>query len=172
MKKVFGWIGYVLLFVLLVALFLPKKELYFGAERLLQKHRIIVSDEKIQENPIALVVTDGNFYVKGLLVGSFQKLSFYPDLLFNTVRLEHFHKNRSISIIPNISIDSLDLFYTPLYPIKLFIQGEGSFGKVEGSVDLWHKKGVVELFGEPKNLGKFVKLKKIKEGHYRYEFSY
>ena len=172
MKKVFGWIGYALLFVLLVALFLPKKELYFGAERLLQKHLVVVSDEKLQENPIALVVKDGNLYVKGLLVGSFQKLSFYPDLLFNAVRLENFHKSRSISMIPDISIDSLDLFYTPFYPIKLFIKGEGSFGKVKGSVNLWHKKGIVDLFGKPGNLGKFVKLKKIEEGHYRYEFSY
>lgn len=172
MKRVVKWIGYFVLFLLFVAIFLPKKELYYQIEHLLQKDQIVISNEKLGDRLLWLDVKDGDLYIKDIFVGSFEKMVLYPDIFINGVYLRGFHTNRSISLFPKITIEKLDLFYTPFYPIKVFINGKTSFGKVSGWVNIQTKQGEIDIFGEPKELKKFVKLTKVKEGHYRYAFGY
>ncbi|MRJ03238.1 MAG: hypothetical protein C6I05_07300 [Epsilonproteobacteria bacterium] len=171
MKRFFKWLGYLLLFILFIALFLPKRQLYYKAEEELYRYGVVISDEQIEEGPFSLGLSNGDLYMKGILVGNFEEVDLYPDLLFNGVLVRGFRRNRSISLIPDLTIERLLLFYTPFYPLKLLIRGEGSFGTVEGWIDLRERKGEIDLFGEPKGLKNFLRLKKIEEGHYRYEFT-
>jgi len=150
--------------------FAPKKLLYYKLEHLLYPQQIVISDERLKENPIALLAKDGSLYVKGVQAGIFDTLTFYPDIFINMIQLEGFHSNRSITLIPKIDIQKLRLFYTPFYPIKIFIQGDTTLGKITGSIDLLAKKGSIDLLGDQPP--KMFPLKKISEGRYRYEFSY
>ena len=170
MKKLTLWLLYFVLFVLFFVGFAPKKLLYYKLEHLLQPQQIVISDERLEETPISLLAKDGTLYIKSIEAGVFDTLSFYPDIFFNMIELKNFHSNRSITIIPKIDIQKLRLFYTPFYPIKIFIQGDSSLGKITGSIDLLAKKGVVDL--STTHPPQMLPLKKISEGLYRYEFSY
>jgi len=158
------------LFILFFVGFAPKKLLYYKLEHLLQSEQIVISNERLEETPISLLAKDGTLYIKSIEAGVFNTLSFYPDIFFNMVELKNFHSNRSITIIPKIDIQTLRVFYTPFYPIKIFIQGDSSLGKITGSIDLLAKKGSVDLLSS--HPPRMLPLKKISEGRYRYEFSY
>jgi len=171
LKPFVKWIGSFFLLLLLVALFLPKRELYYKGEELLYQRGIVISDEQVRERALALELLDGKLYLKGILIGDFNQIQIYPDILFNLVTIQGFKRNKSIALIPDIAIERLLLFYTPFYPIKVFLKGEGSFGRLDGWIDLVERRGEIDLFGNPKGLGSLLKLKKIEEGHYRYEFT-
>lgn len=173
MKKLGLALLYFLLFILFFVVFMPKKYLYFEMEHILKDAaQTIISKEKIKEGPLALRVEEGQVFVKDIDVGDFKSVDIYPDILFNALILKGFSTNKDISLIPHISIENLYLFYTPFYPVKLFIKGEGNFGRIEGYIALKDRVGVMDIYGEPKEIKKMMGLKRIDKGHYRYEFSY
>ncbi len=170
MKKIGKALIYFILFILFFVAFAPKKLLYYKIEHLLAPQQIVISDERLTENPIALLAKNGSIYIKDIEVGIFDSLAIYPDILFNMIDLRNFHSNKKISLLPAIDIDRLRIFYTPLYPIKILLRGDSSMGKLSGSIDLLAKKGFVDIF-TTKPI-KILPLKKITQGQYRYEFSY
>ncbi len=170
MKKLSLWLLYFVLFILFFVGFAPKKLLYYKLEHLLHPQQIIISDEHLEETPISLLAKNGTVYIKSIKSGMFDTLGFYPDIFLNMIELKNFHSNRSITLIPKVDIQTLRVFYTPFYPIKIFIKGNSSLGKITGSIDLLAKKGSVDLLSS--HPPRILPLKKISEGRYRYEFSY
>ena len=170
MKKLSLWLLYFVLFLLFFVGFTPKKLLYYKLEHLLHPQQIIISDEHLEETPISLLAKNGTVYIKSIKSGMFDTLGFYPDIFLNMIELKNFHSNRSITLIPKVDIQTLRVFYTPFYPIKIFIKGDSSLGKITGSIDLLAKKGSVDLLSS--HPPRMLPLKKISEGRYRYEFSY
>lgn len=170
MKKLSLWLLYFVLFILFFVGFAPKKLLYYKLEHLLHPQQIIISDEHLEETPISLLAKNGTVYIKSIKSGMFDTLGFYPDIFLNMIELKNFHSNRSITLIPKVDIQTLRVFYTPFYPIKIFIKGDSSLGKITGSIDLLAKKGSVDLLSS--HPPRILPLKKISEGRYRYEFSY
>jgi len=170
LKKLSLWLLYFVLFILFFVGFAPKKLLYYKLEHLLHPQQIIISDEHLEETPISLLAKNGTVYIKSIKSGMFDTLGFYPDIFLNMIELKNFHSNRSITLIPKVDIQTLRVFYTPFYPIKIFIKGNSSLGKITGSIDLLAKKGSVDLLSS--HPPRILPLKKISEGRYRYEFSY
>ncbi|BCD63165.1 hypothetical protein NitYY0826_P06 (plasmid) [Nitratiruptor sp. YY08-26] len=170
MKKFGKALIYFILFILFFVAFAPKKLLYYKIEHLLAPQQIIISDETLKENPIAFLAKNGTLYVKDIEVGIFESLAIYPDIFFNMIDLKNFHSNKKISLIPAIDINRFRIFYTPFYPIKILLRGDSRIGKISGSIDLFAKKGFIDVF-TTKPI-KMLPLKKIKQGQYRYEFSY
>ncbi|SMC10188.1 hypothetical protein [Nitratiruptor tergarcus] len=172
MKKLLKWIAYLLLFVLFFIIFTPKTRLYYGLEKALYPSQIIVSDEKIRETPVSLHIENGKLFFKDIEMGEFEHIAIYPDIFFNLLKIEHFQKNREISLLPNITLTNLTIFYTPFYPIKAWIKGKSSLGSIKGYVNLRQRRVQIDLFAS-KLPGQLQSLmKKIKEGQYRYEYSY
>jgi hypothetical protein len=172
LKKIALWSGYFFLFVLFFLFFLPKKELYYQAERLLEKEKIVISKEKLADRGLWFTAQKGEVYIKGIPIGSFKKVTIYPAVLVNLLHISEFHTNPSISFFPKTVVNRLDLFYSPFYPFKIVINGETSIGSLKGEIDIKSKKGFIDIFAEPKELRKYFRLTKVKEGHYRYAFSY
>jgi hypothetical protein len=151
---------------------MPKTRLYYGVEKALQPSQIVIADERLHETPLALQVEKGKLFFKDIEMADFEDITIYPDILFNLIEVKHLKKNRAISLLPEITIEKLLLFYTPLYPIKAWIKGESSLGSIKGYVDLRKKRVRIDLFTShlPQQLQSL--MKKIEEGHYRYEYSY
>ena len=170
MKKIGKALIYFILFILFFVAFSPKTLLYYKIEHLLAPQQIVISDETLQETPVSVLAKKGLVYVKDIEVGGFDSLAIYPDIFFNLIDLGGFRSNKKVSLFPAIDIERLRIFYTPFYPIKIWIKGEGNIGKISGSIDLLAKKGFVDIF-TAKPI-KMLPLKKIKQGQYRYEFSY
>ena len=139
---------------------------------MLKKEQIVISDETVGDHLFWLSVEEGRLYVKDIPVGSFEKARLYPGILINALHLSNFKTDPSISFFPKTTIEKLDLFYSPLYPVKVFLRGNTSFGEIEGELNIKTKRGFIDIFGDPKELRRFLRLKKVKEGHYRYAFSY
>ena len=143
---------------------MPKKYLYYAFEHEIKKQEIVISDEKIDEGPLSLTLRQGTIFVKGAQAGEFERISVYPDILYNLVLI---HNMRS-SLVPNLGIQEAKIFYTPLYPLKAFIKGRSSFGPITGEIDIKAKRGFVEILSTKP----IPFMKSIEKGRYRYEFGY
>jgi len=148
-------------------MFAPKKLLYYKLEHILAKEQIIISDETVHDGLFALRLNNGNLFVKDIDIGNFEQTEIYPDIFFNLLAIKNFSSNKNISLLPNIKIFKLFVCYSPFYPIKVLIWGKSNFGNIKGEINLKTKKGFVDLFSKQS-----LPFKKVKEGQYRYEFSY
>lgn len=158
---------YLILFILFFVMFAPKKLLYYKLEHLLAQEQIIISDEKIHDGLLALLLQDGTLFVKDIDIGKFDEIAIYPDIFVNLVAIKNFRSNKTISLLPHIEIEKLFLLYSPLYPLKAIIRGKSNLGAIKGEVDLKNKRGFIDILSK-----KALPLKKVKEGQFRYEFSY
>ena len=156
-----------MLFALFFLWFSPKKLLYYKLEHLLHQQQITLSDETIHDNFFSFNIEGAKLFVKDIEVGQIAKASLYPELFINALVIKDFNTNKSITLLPKIGIRKLIFFYTPFYPIKVFIKGESSDGEIKGSIELMKRKGFIDIASK-----KPLPLKKTKEGYYRYEFSY
>ncbi|NPA64459.1 MAG: hypothetical protein GXO16_05750 [Epsilonproteobacteria bacterium] len=164
MKTVGKWLLYLLLFILFFAIFMPKKYLYYAFEHEIGKQEVIISDERIEEGPLSLTLHQGTIFVKGAQAGEFDRIALYPDILYNLILIF----NMRSSLVPDLSIQEAKIFYTPFYPLKVFIKGQSSLGPITGEIDLKAKRGFVDILS-PKPI---PFMKSIEKGRYRYEFGY
>ena len=146
---------------------MPKKFLYYKLEHILHQYQIILSDESVSDNFFNFTMQHAKVFVKDIEVGKITKASFYPELLINTFIIKDFSTNKNISLLPRINIKKIIFFYSPLYPLKVFITGKTNDGEIKGSFELVKRKGFIDFISK-----KPLPLKKTKEGYYRYEFSY
>lgn len=169
MKKLASLFICTLFFLLFFIVFAPKTLAYYKLEHLLQKEHIIISNEHLEEHPFSFIIKKGTLYVKRVQVGKFETIQIYPDILFNMVRLHNFYSFEQLAFLPKIFIKDCTIFYTPLYPIKIFLKGTSSLGKIEGNIHLKKRSGFIDI--QTKKHLPFP-VKKIKEDLYRYEFRY
>ena len=158
-----------MLFLLFFVVFAPKTLLYYKVEHLLQKEHIVISNEEVADNPLSLAINDATLYVEGVNIGKFESLDVYPDIFVNIVHLKNFYSFEQLAFLPKIFIEDFTIFYTPLYPIKIFLQGSSSLGSIKGNIDLTKRQGFIDI-QTTKHLA--IPVKKIKEDLYRYEFRY
>ncbi|NPA63616.1 MAG: hypothetical protein GXO16_01455 [Epsilonproteobacteria bacterium] len=164
MKKIVKWLFYILLFVLFFAIFMPKRYLYYAFEHEIKKHDVIISDERIEEGALSLLLQEGTIYIKGAEAAKFEKTAIYPDILVNLVQIEKMR----FQLLPEVEIEKILVVYTPLYPVKAFIKGQSSFGPVEGAIDLKSRRGFIDIL----STRPIPFMKSIEKGRYRYEFGY
>ena len=147
MKK---FLAFLLFFYVGVVVFMPKSALFYkGLELLYPK---IKTDLKTKETPISLNAKGDIYYadIKSATIDS----TIYPFILINAIDLKSIDINSF-----NLKLKNVKLLYSPLYPIKAWILGEG----INGEVDL--KKRVVQIvFKNPPNTIKGM-LKRTKKGY-------
>ena len=135
----------------------------------MQKEHTIISNERLEEYPFSLIIKNGTLFVEGVNIGKFEKIEVYPDILFNLIHLQNFYSFEQLAFLPKIFIKDCTIFYTPLYPIKIFLKGTTSLGRIEGNINLKKRTGFIDI---QTNKHLPIPAKKIKEGLYRYEFRY
>ncbi len=167
MKRVGIWLVYIVIFVLFFLWFTPKKLLYYKLEQILHHNQIILSDESVNDNFFTFHIQNAKLFVKDIEVGKIAQATLYPEFLINALVIKEFRANKNISFLPILTIHSLSFFYTPFYPMKIFIKGSSSNGAIQGSINIIKHKGFIDIASK-----KALPLKKTKEGYYRYEFSY
>ena len=86
-------------------IFMPKSQLYYYGEKMLNENGIIISDEKIKETPIDLTINNGNIYAQGVLVASIAKAKVQPYILFNKAVINDVELKGLAKDFLNISID-------------------------------------------------------------------
>ncbi|RRS31372.1 MAG: hypothetical protein P794_04115 [Epsilonproteobacteria bacterium (ex Lamellibrachia satsuma)] len=151
--------------------FMPKQELYYKLEKELLKKEIKINEKSIEEGLFSLTVKQASVYVKGINVATIEKITFFTLLFYTKIELDSLLLDDSLKAMAPQQTDKAILTYTILSPLKARINAEGSFGVVEGSVDLRERKLHLD-FNETKEIGMFRgQLKKEKKGWY-YETSF
>lgn len=140
--KKFLW---VLVFVYLVIAFLPKANIFYLAEDGLKKYNIAFNDEKIGDYLVFFRVFDAKMYYEGLHVGDVKSISIFPTIIYNQIGVKEANFSNSLKQFVPKEVKSLTLINTIFYPIKIWIRGDGDFGKISGSLNLYTKKLRLEL---------------------------
>jgi len=170
MQMVKRIVGGFFLTLILLWLFAPKQELYYLLEKSLKEQNIVISNEEFQDKWYGLKITNANIYLDGGNIAKVAELDFNFFFLYNTLTI-HSIEPAFANIAPK-NIDKLIAKYSIIKPLKIELDGEGSFGVLKGAVDLLNRK--VEIFfpvsKDLKSVKKFLK-KDPKKGWY-YETNY
>ena len=168
-KRIVG--GFLLSFILLWLL-APKVEIYYLLEKTLKEKNIIISNETVTDTWYGLKIKNADVYVGGAKVANAAQLTFNFFLLYNSLKINEIKMDKSLSNMAPKEINKLDAVYSVLNPLKVKLDGVGSFGTLDGTVALMERK-VEILFPVAKNLKTIKKfLTKDKEKGWLYETNY
>ena len=166
MKKTFGFIFLVILFMASFVAFFPKEKLYFLLQKELLVHNISIDSQDITDYPFSIALNNNNILLSGSEVVSIEKV----NISLTGIDADNIKGINSFkSIIPDIK--SLNLNYT----IGQFMSAKGNFGEVTGRLDISKKKLVFDANIKHKSWVKyntiFSNFKK-KGDKYSYEFNF
>jgi len=167
-KKIFIML-FIAWFGLLV--FMPKQEIYYKLEKELEKQEIEINEKSIEEGVFSLTVKQASVYVKGIPVATIDELRFFTVLFYTKVELDTLLLDDSLKAMAPQQTDKASLSHSIISPLNASIQAEGSFGGIEGSLDLKERKLHLD-FNETKEIEMLKpQLKKDEKGWY-YETSF
>ena len=147
-------------FLIGLIIFMPKDNLYFTFQKFLASQNIFINS-KIK-NTLTLTLYNGKIYQNGINLASFKETTIIPFILYNKISAKDININ-----FQNYKIKNLDITYTLLNPIKIYISGNANFGKIEGIINLFEHFIKIYIFNlNDSNLKPF--LKKDKKGYYYY----
>ena len=172
MQMVKRIVGGFFLSILLLWFFAPKQELYYLLEKSLKENNIIISNETIKDTWIGLKIDHADIYVEGAKIATNRELNFIFLFLYTKLSIEDLKIDTSLHSVAPKKINRLIATYSVLNPLKVILKGEGSVGKIEGTIAITERK-IEILFPKPKDLKtvkKFLK-KDAKKGWY-YEKTY
>jgi len=172
MQMVKRILGGFFLSLILLWLLAPKVELYYLLEKSLKEKNIIISNESIIDTWYGVKIKNADIYVAGAKVANTAELNFKFFLFYNRVDINEITMDKSLSNMAPKVINTLNATYSLLKPMKVTLKGNGSFGILDGAINLVARK-VEILFPVPKELKTIKKfLKKDKEKGWYYETNY
>jgi hypothetical protein len=157
MKKFFLFLAG---FLMGLIIFMPKDNLYYTFQDYLKKENIYINSDI--KSGISLYLKNGVVYYNGMDISKFENTEILPFIFYNQI------KGKNITLnIGNYKINSLNIVYTVFYPIKIFVKGDSSFGKIDGEVNLIKKEVKIYIKNLTNNsLKKF--LRKDDKGYFYY----
>ncbi len=132
-KKIF-----IVLFITWLALlvFMPKQEIYYALEKELAKNEIKINEKSIKEGFFSLTLKQVSVYVKGVKIATIEEVDFFTLLFYTKVEVNSLLLDDSLKSMVPQQADKALFAHTFSAPLKVSLNAEGSFGVVEGGVDL------------------------------------
>jgi len=172
MQMVKRIVGGFFLMLTLLWLLAPKEEIYYLLEKSLKKSNIIISNEEIIDKWYGLKLLNADIYVEGVKLANASELNFDFFLVFNRLTIKEIKTDESLHAMAPKEINLLEAKYSLLNPVKIELTGQGSFGEMQGEVQLLDRK-VEVLFPVEKDLKALKKfLKKDATKGWYYEKNY
>jgi hypothetical protein len=175
MKIIFKILLYILSFIVAIFLFLPKESLYNFAEKELEKNKIIISNEKRDEKLFGLDISNGDIYYENINIANMDKIAFKTFLVYSELKVKDIKLLKSLESMAPTPIDEVIIKHSLVKFNKIDISAIGSFGELVGEVDILTKVATLELTASSKmknSYSKILKLMKLKEGKYYYEYKF
>jgi len=121
-------------FVLL--LFMPKAELYYTLEETLAKQDIKFNEKSIEEGLFTLTLKDVTVYVKGIALAQVEELDFFTILFYSSLDVYNLEVDEALHAkVPALTREAT-FIHNILSPLTVSIDANGSFGMIDGKVDL------------------------------------
>jgi len=169
-KRIIG--GFFLL-ILFLWLFAPKQELYYLLEKTLKEQQdIIISNETVKDTWYGVKIADADIYVKGAKMVHIGELELNIFFVYNTLKVKEITTDEVVHKVAPKRIDEALVKYSVLNPLKITLNGLGSFGTLDGNVSLVERQVLIKL-PISKDIKAFRKfLKKDETGVWKYETTY
>jgi len=147
-------------FFLGLIVFMPKDNLYFTLQKYLSKENIYINSDIYSF--VNLNLKKGTIYYNGMDLVAFDKVIISPFIFFNKIEAD----NIKIKF-QNLKIKKIDVVYSIINPLKVYIKGSSNFGEIDGYIDLIKRQVKIYILNLNSNFLKSL-LKKDKKGYFYY----
>lgn len=175
MKRLIKALAYLVVMLILLVLFLPKVNLYYAAEELMQKQNIYISDEEVYDTGTALELVDSKVFFDKLELMKVDTINISSWLIYSSVKLENIEINEGFSDFLPSDISSIEVKHFFYNPTHINLSGESQDSFFYGDVDLMEKKVLIHLrVGVQSEKRYKTLLRKLnkEEGGYYYEYKF
>ena len=154
-----------------LAIFAPKRELYYLLEEYLMRQDIIIDNEKVESGLFALKLHHPVLYVKGIKVADIEEVSLFTLLFYTTISAREIKTDTSFRRWIPEQIETVSLRYQILNPLNITLSARGSFGTAKGYLSI--DKRILHLdLTEEKSIDVLKPLLKKGEKGWYYETSF
>ncbi|SFV52529.1 hypothetical protein MNB_SV-9-1536 [hydrothermal vent metagenome] len=157
--------------LLSLAIFSPKREIYYLFEDELMKNGIIIDDEEINDGLLSLTISHPKIYLRGVLIADVEKIRLWTIFFYTRLAIGHIKVDSSLDKFIPSPILKLQASYSVTNPLKVSLLATGDFENVNGAVYLESKTVHIDI-SDKKLINKYKsQLRKGENGWY-YETSF
>jgi hypothetical protein len=160
---VIAWIAIIVL--------MPKQELYYKLEEELAKHDIILNEDQIDEGLFSLKLKQVTVYYKGISVATIEEMKMATLLFYSCVKVDTLEVDSSLKAMVPQKTKEARATHSILSPLQISVEASGSFGAMEGSIDLSEQNMRLD-FNQSKNLEMLKPRLRKEEKGWVYETSF
>lgn len=175
MKRILKALIYVIFFIFISMLLLPKQELFYFLEKKLEEKNIVISNEQFENKVLGFDLKYSDIYFEQINVANVEKLSIDTYLFYNQVSIKNVRLLDSFKSMFPTPLTNIYLTYSILDYENIQIKADGIFGKLYGSINLFDRKAIVylEATSSMKNsYSNVLRQMKFKDGRYVYEYKF
>jgi len=147
--RILKFLLFAVLFVALVILFLPKENFYYLAETQLSKYKVALNNESVKDSGFVLSVENADVLYGSENVAHIEELSVAPFIVYNEINIKNISVAKNLQSFIPAEAESITLKVSAFFPVKVWINIEGEFGKIYGSYNIYSKN--IHLNLEPGN---------------------
>jgi len=167
-KKILIMMG---IFWLAFIVLMPKQELYYKLEEVLEKQSIVMNEKQKDEGFFSLTLHQVDVYVKGIKLATIEKVNFFTLFCYSSVLCDEIILDDSLKTMLPTEITSVKITHGIWAPLKVNIQAKGAFGSAEGLVHL-NNRSIRLDFNESKGIEMLKPTLKQDEKGWYYETSF
>lgn len=160
-KKVIYFLVCVILFLELSVYLFPKKQLLCYMDSKLHSYYISFDSKKIEDDGFNLILINTAIKYDNLTVLTAKEITFFITFFSNKVIVKDIYLNNIASDILPEKIDFATLYWNILQGYTLKIYAKGDIGKIEGNIDLFHRKIVLFLKPTKQSKSRYSNLLKV-----------
>ncbi|RBQ31946.1 hypothetical protein CRU92_04040 [Arcobacter sp. FW59] len=169
-KKLSEIFIYIIFSIFIFMFLLPKELIYNLVEKELEKHKIVVSDESINEK-FSLDILDANIFYEGINIAKVNRANFLSFLIYSKFDIENIKlEDKFKNFIPD-EIEKISFQYNILTFNKIYVKANGKFGELEAEISIFDKVVNIEL-NASNDMKKLALIRYFKYENERYKYEY
>ncbi|MEA1879131.1 MAG: hypothetical protein U9N11_00580 [Campylobacterota bacterium] len=151
-------------------LFMPKQELYYKLEQLMETQTLKINEKSIEEGLFSLTINEADIYAKGIKIATAHKIDIFSVLFYSKIEVNLLKIDDSLNTMTPTDIESIKATHAVWNPLNVNIHTEGSFGSASGMLGLIDNDVRLDFNASQATAPFKDKLSKDEEGWY-YETS-
>ncbi len=145
-------------FLLGAILFMPKVNLYYTLENLLEKEHVVIKEGALKDRWIDLSIKEAVIFYDGIASVEASAITITPWIFYDKVTMHDVHPTPAIAKMFNAKANHVVLTYSVLDYKHILIEAEGDFGQLHGTLNVIAQK--IHLVLEPSETFKHNSLVK------------
>ena len=117
-------------------MFMPKAEFYYALEEKLAEKDIRLNEGSIEEGIFTLTLRDVSLYAKGIELAKVKEIQLFTLLFYTSVTLDTLEVDEALHSRVPAKTTEAKVSHMLFMPTVLSVDANGTFGSVEGDVDL------------------------------------